>query len=102
MELPDIIYKLENLKTFDEKLDFLGNISALSQEIADDEMKAIEQIQKKLFKNKPILGANKWFITKCIQILPNIILVYMEDGHTINIALIDKGKHYKTVWENIM
>jgi len=67
------------------------NLSALSKEVNDKRtvlIQKIEKMQKKLFGNKPVLGATCWFVVKVLFLPNNYIGVRMEDGHIENYAIL--------------
>lgn len=60
--------------------------------------------QEEYFKNKPTLGAPQWNISHIYFIPEHRILVFMDDGHIVNVALcvVDEAKQkIKTVVEVI-
>lgn len=57
-------------------------------------MKTIETMQISLFKNKPVLGATRWFIIELIHLPENYLGVRMEDGHIENYALIKHDRNW--------
>ncbi len=67
------------------------NLSALSKEVNDKKavlIQKIEKMQKKLFRNKPVLGATCWFVIEVLFLPNNYIGVRMEDGHIENYAIL--------------
>jgi len=67
------------------------SLSALSKEINDKKtvlIQKIEKMQKKLFRNKPVLGATCWFVIEVLFLPNNYIGVKMEDGHIENYAIL--------------
>jgi len=67
------------------------DLSALSKEVDDKKtvlIQKIEKMQKKLFRNKPVLGANCWFVVEVLFLPNNYIGVKMEDGHIENYAIL--------------
>lgn len=69
------------------------NLSALSKEVNDKKtalIQKIEKMQKKLFRNKPVLGATRWFVIEVLFLPNNYIGVKMEDGHIENYAILKR------------
>jgi len=67
------------------------NLSVLSKEVSDKKtvlIQNIEKMQKKLFRNKPVLGATCWFVIEVLFLPNNYIGVKMEDGHIENYAIL--------------
>jgi len=67
------------------------NLSALSKEVNDKKtvlIQKIEKMQKKLFRNKPVLGATCWFVIEVLFLPNNYVGVRMEDGHIENYAIL--------------
>lgn len=67
------------------------NLSALSKEVNDKKtvlIQNIEKMQKKLFRNKPVLGATCWFVIEVLFLPNNYVGVRMEDGHIENYAIL--------------
>jgi len=67
------------------------SLSALSREVNDKKtalIQKIEKMQKKLFRNKPVLGATCWFVIEVLFLPNNYIGVKMEDGHIENYAIL--------------
>lgn len=68
-----------------------SNLSALSKEVNDKKtvlIQRIEKNQKKLFRNKPVLGATCWFFIEVLFLPNSYIGVKMEDGHIENYAIL--------------
>ena len=68
-----------------------SNLSALSKEVNDKKtvlIQKIERMQKKLFGNKPVLGATCWFVIEVSFLPNNYVGVRMEDGHIENYAIL--------------
>ena len=67
------------------------DLSALSKEVNDKKTVLIQRIQKnqkKLFRNKPVLGATCWFFIAVLFLPNNHIGIRMEDGHIENYAIL--------------
>ena len=67
------------------------DLSVLSKEVNDKKtvlIQRIEKNQKKLFRNKPVLGATRWFFIEVLFLPNNYIGVKMEDGHIENYAIL--------------
>lgn len=55
-----------------------------------------------IFENRPVLGAQKWYITDLITLSDDYIAVKMEDGHIMNAAILkynSKTDNYNVVME---
>lgn len=76
----NLVEKWPELVAISEKNNSIKNSNEL--------LKTIELTQNSLFKNRPVLGAQRWFITEIVQLPENYIGVRMEDGHIENYALI--------------
>ncbi len=95
------INKLTNNEQFAklvEELTIQENIITTKTEL----VKKIESKQDTIFKNKPILGATRWFVVGLYNAGMNHYLAVLEDGHIQLYALINfDGKKISVLHEYV-
>lgn len=97
----EMLNKLTNYEQFAkllEELTIKENIITTKTDL----VKKIESKQHILFKNKPILGATKWFVVELYEAGSDYYLAVLEDGHIQLYALINyDGEKISVLHENV-